>query len=251
MFDWETDKDYQQMNIRFDVDSGPRARFTTPVLVGDLKMDQQTICRRTKFRRWLIHTWKPMTQTRVRQGLDGVRSLYQKENRLEAKVAARIDEVRRRDQQRHPDAPASTPVRASRFGPSAPSSPRRRCSATFRFSRSTRWITTCWSEGARNLRDYFQSQGYFEAEVEFKEQRVINDRATIDYLINTGTRHKLVYDRDRPETTISIRETLRERMYLQTGLAAAVPARALQREPAAPRRGLHPQPLPVERFPRT
>ena len=35
----------------------------------------------------MIHTWKPMTQTRVRQALDGVRSLYQKENRLEAKVS--------------------------------------------------------------------------------------------------------------------------------------------------------------------
>ena len=47
-------------------------------------------------------------------------------------------------------------------------------------------------EGARNLRDYLQSQGYFEAEVQFKEQRVVNDKATIDYLINTGKRHRLV-----------------------------------------------------------
>ncbi len=47
-------------------------------------------------------------------------------------------------------------------------------------------------EGARNLRDYLQSQGYFDADVEFKQQAVINDQATIDYLINTGSRHKLV-----------------------------------------------------------
>ena len=45
-----------------------------------------------------------MTQTRVRQGLDGVRSLYQKENRLEAQGLAGIDELRPGDQQRHPDA---------------------------------------------------------------------------------------------------------------------------------------------------
>src|SRR5208282_1421506 len=47
-------------------------------------------------------------------------------------------------------------------------------------------------EGARNLRDYFQSEGYFDAEVEFKRQRVVNDKADIDYLINPGKRHKLV-----------------------------------------------------------
>ena len=28
------DQSYQQINIRFDVNSGPRARFTTPVLLG-------------------------------------------------------------------------------------------------------------------------------------------------------------------------------------------------------------------------
>ena len=33
------------------------------------------------------HTWKPVTQLRLRQGVDGVRALYQKENRLESKVS--------------------------------------------------------------------------------------------------------------------------------------------------------------------
>ena len=31
-------------------------------------------------------------------------------------------------------------------------------------------------EGQRNLTDYLQAQGFFDAEVEFKAQRVINDR---------------------------------------------------------------------------
>ena len=47
-------------------------------------------------------------------------------------------------------------------------------------------------EGARNLRDYFQSHGYFNAEVQFKEQGVVNDKASIDYVVSTGERHKLV-----------------------------------------------------------
>jgi outer membrane protein assembly complex protein YaeT len=68
-------------------------------------------------------------------------------------------------------------------------------------------------EGERNLLDYFQSQGYFDAEVEFKPQRVQNDKASIDYLVNPGKRHKLV--------SIGIQgnkyfrtEAIRERMFL-------------------------------------
>ncbi len=70
-------------------------------------------------------------------------------------------------------------------------------------------------EGARNLRDYFQSEGYFDAEVEFKEQRVVNDQATIDYLVNTGERHKLVDIEIRGNRYFDT-ETIRERMFLRT-----------------------------------
>jgi outer membrane protein insertion porin family len=46
-------------------------------------------------------------------------------------------------------------------------------------------------EGQRNLRDYFQFQGYFEADVEFKAQRTAGDKEEIDYIINLGKRHRL------------------------------------------------------------
>lgn len=85
VFDW--DSVHQQANIRFEIAGGPRAHFAAPRLTGDLKMDPGKILTATKFRRWMVHTWKPVTQTRVRQGIEGVRSLYQQENRLEAKVS--------------------------------------------------------------------------------------------------------------------------------------------------------------------
>ena len=69
-------------------------------------------------------------------------------------------------------------------------------------------------EGEHNLRDYLQSQGYFEAEVAFKPQRVANDQATIDYIVNPGPRHKLVaieIGGNKYFTT----EAIRERMYLR------------------------------------
>jgi len=84
---FDYDQDYQQVNIRFDIASGPRARFAMPILQGDVKLDPQRILKATRFRRWLLNTWKPMTQTRVQRALDDVRLLYQRENRLEARVS--------------------------------------------------------------------------------------------------------------------------------------------------------------------
>src|SRR5207248_2213613 len=70
-----------------EISSGPRARFGPPVLIGDLKMEPARIVTATKFRRWILNTWKPITQLRVRQGLEGVRALYQNAQRLESKVS--------------------------------------------------------------------------------------------------------------------------------------------------------------------
>ena len=88
-------------------------------------------------------------------------------------------------------------------------------------------------EGAHNLRDYLQSQGYFEAEVRVQGAgRHQRQGRPSTYLINTGKRHKLVeikIDGNHYFTT----EAIRERMFLQTGHLSAVPARPVQREPAA------------------
>ena len=249
VFDWETDKDYQQVNIRFEIDSRPACALRhTCAQRATSKWTRSGSSRATKFRRWLIHTWKPMTQTRVRQGLEAC-----------ARSTRRTTAWRPRSRSNR----CSTTPR--------PIAPSPRCSIDAgprievrtvgaKLSRKTlrRYIPVFEEhavdhdllvEGARNLRDYFQSQGYFDAEVEFKEQRVINDKAAIDYLINTGTRHKLVAIEINGNHYFNT-ETLRERMYLQPATLPAVPPRALQRRPAAPRRELHPQPVRIERIPR-
>ncbi len=190
-FDWETGRDYQQVNITMQVDSGQRARFTTPVLVGDAKLDPDRLLRATKFRRWIIHTWKPMTQTRVRQALDGVRALYQKTDHLEAKVSL---ESMKFDSAADTALPtlridAGPRIVVNTIGAKVSQGKLRRYIPIYEEHAVDRDLLT---EGARNLQDYFQSAGYYNAEVEFKQQNVINDQAAIDYLINLGTRHKLV-----------------------------------------------------------
>jgi outer membrane protein assembly complex protein YaeT len=212
VFDW--DNQYQQVHIRFEIDSGPRARFAAPGMVGNLQLDRAAILRATGFQRWKIHTWKPMTQTRLRDAIEGVRKLYAKDHRLEAKVT--LEDVKY-------DAATNTaaPVLAIDAGP------RIRLSATgAKISESGlgHFVpifeehsvdADLLTEGAHNLRDHFQSQGYFDADVEFERQAVTGDQALIDYRIDLGTRHKLVFigiqgNRYFPSSDI------RERMFLRT-----------------------------------
>jgi outer membrane protein assembly complex protein YaeT len=211
VFDY--DAQYQQIHIRFEIDSGPRARFSAPRLNGDLKMDPEKILSATSWRRWLTNSWKSVTQTRVRQGLEGVRSLYQKKDRLEAKVTLESMEF-------EPETTSALPtlridpgpqIDVQAIGAKVSQKKLRRYVPIFEEHAVDHDLLV---EGSRNLRDYLQGQGYFEAQVEFKEQRVVNDHAAIDYLVATGVRHRLtriVISGNKYFTTAN----LRERMFLQ------------------------------------
>jgi outer membrane protein assembly complex protein YaeT len=212
VFDY--DAAHQQVNIGFEIDSGRRARFGAPVLVGDFKMDPARVVTATKFRRWILHTWKPVSQLRVRQGLDGVRALLQKENRLEAKVAL---ESMNYDAAANLAIPtlrieAGPRIQVNTVGAKVSQSKLRRLVPVFEEHAVDHDLLV---EGARNLRDHFQAQGYFDTQVEFKQQQVINDQANVDFLVNTGTRHRLVEIAITGNHYFSS-EVIRERMYLQT-----------------------------------
>jgi outer membrane protein assembly complex protein YaeT len=214
VYDWESTAAYQQVNLRFDVEGGRRAHFGAPVLTGDLKMDLPKILTAAKFRRWLIGTWKPMTAQRMRQALEGVRSLYQKENRLEAKVSL---ESMKYDPETNAAIPtlhidAGPRIQVNTIGSEIGRGRLRRLVPIFEEHAVDHDLLI---EGQQNIRDYLQSKGYFAAEVVFKEQAVINDKANIDYLINEGERHKLVHVAIEGNRYFSL-ESIRERMFLQT-----------------------------------
>ena len=208
------DSQYQQVHVRFDVRSGPRARLTTPVLQGNLNLQPDRVIAATKWRRWWFHTWKPMTQDRVRRGLDRIRSLYQKDDRLEANISLESVQYDRERRSAVPtlriDAGPRIEVRA--VGAKVSQKTLRQYVPVFEEHAVDNDLL---AEGARNLRDYFQRSGYFDSQVEFKQQRVVNDRAAIDYLINTGTRHKLVAVEISGNRYFDT-ATIRERMFLQT-----------------------------------
>ena len=196
------------------MDSGRRASFGPPVFLGDLKVDPARLLASTKLRRWTIHTWKPVTQTRVRQAMDGVRRLYQKEDRLQAKIT--LESIRY-----DPALNKAFPTFRIDAGPHIALNPiganisQKKLQAFVPVFEEHSVDHDLLVEGARTLTDYFQSEGYFDAQVQFKEQRVENDKASIDFLIATGQRHKLAYIGIRGNKYFD-EETIRERLLLRT-----------------------------------
>ncbi len=202
----------QQVSVHFVADAGPRAHFAAPLITGDPKMPLQDLLAATHWRRWLIGGWRTVTQSRVRKGLEGIRSRYERRGLLEARVSLKSMNY---DSDTNTstaslDIDAGPLVEVHAVGAKVSQGKLRTLVPVFE-ERSV--DQSLLLEGERNIRDYFQSEGYFDAEVEFKQQRIINDKASIDYLINPGTRHKLVWIGIEGNKYFRT-ATIRERMFL-------------------------------------
>jgi outer membrane protein assembly complex protein YaeT len=68
--------------------------------------------------------------------------------------------------------------------------------------------------GKRNLQEYFQSQGYYDVNVDFKVQPVHDDRETVEYAISRGMRYKLVRVSVTGNRYFDT-DSIRERMFMQ------------------------------------
>ena len=211
VFDY--DPEYQQVHIRFEIDSGARARFTTPVLRGDLQLDVKKILSATKWRGWILHSWKPVTETRVRQGVDGVRKLYEKDNLFEAKVSLESMDYDRETNTAAPklsiDAGPRIQVRAA--GARISEGELRRLVPVYEEHAVDADLL---AEGERNIRERLQSKGYYGAEVRVEQRAAAEGGASINYSIDRGRSHKLARIEIGGNRYFTA-ETIRERMLVQ------------------------------------
>jgi outer membrane protein insertion porin family len=200
-----------QVLVTFLVESGHRAKYSRPDILGEPVIPIEKIISATHWKGWF--GWHKVTQRRTQRGIQNVRKLYQKQDRLMARVTLEKMDF---DQ----DALSVLPTLRIRAGPKVSVNvigaklardKLQRLVPIFEEHTVDRDLLV---EGQRNLRDYFQSQGYFEVEVEFKPQRIINDRANIDYLVNLGKRHKLVKVEITGNRYFDTK-TIRERMYIE------------------------------------
>jgi len=204
-----------QITIGFIVNAGKRARYEMPVFSGDTKLPVSTILNSTGWRIRIIHRWRYVTKASNGGGVNGIEKKYAKQDRLMASVqltAVDSDENGKRARP-HVEIDAGPKIEIRALEAKISKGKLRRYVPVYEESSIDNDLLT---EGARNLRDYFQSRGYPDADVTFKREPTENDKQIVNYYISTGPRRKLVQV-DFVGNDYFPEEILRERIFLTKG----------------------------------
>ncbi len=201
----------QQVHFRFVVRPGNRARLDTPRITGDLKLPESNLASATKWKGWFGP--KHATQQRVDRGLDHIRNKYRGEDRLMARVSLESMDYDSRTRLVKPTLRVDAGPKADIHVSGAKISGKRlhRYVPVFQERTVDRDLLV---EGARNLRDHFQIQGYFDVQVDFEENTISEDAREIVYRVDLGRRQKLHHIEVLGHKFFDT-ETIRERMFLQ------------------------------------
>jgi outer membrane protein insertion porin family len=204
----------EEAGILFDLDAGPRARFDGVKLTGTFNRAPEGILRSTGWRRGFAFIpwpgWRQATDNRVQNGLARVRQSFQREDRLQVRVT--LDRLEYHDQTN-----TVTPTLMIDIGPlievhtTGASVSRGRLRQLIPIYEEQTVDRSLLAEGARNLVDYFQSQGYFDAAADFTEKSGTAGVQVIDYTIARNARHKLVHI-ELAGNRFFTDETIRERL---------------------------------------
>ena len=207
----DRDPEHQQVSFTFQVDSGKRARLTTPTITGETKIPVADIAKATKYKGWF--RWKQATDQETQSGIQNIRKRYDKQDRLTG--TATLD---------HMDYDAATNrVRPTIQTDSGPKVKINTSGAKVSKSNHQKYVPVFDEEtvnrdllvsGVRNLRDYFQNQGYFDVQVDFQNKQTNPDQEDITYTIGLGERHKVVKV-DVQGNHYFTTDQIRERMFLQ------------------------------------
>jgi outer membrane protein assembly complex protein YaeT len=206
------DPTFDQALIDFTIDPGKRARFGGVVVEGRPERPPSALIHASGWRRFLNMGWQAATDSRVQNGLEKIRNYYQKQNYLMARVnISRMDFSEA--------ANSVTPTLLIDAGPIVTVRTRGakvskgKLKQLLPIYQERSLDRSLLVEGQRNLTEYFQSQGYLDAQVDFQHLPVQSDHEIIEYTIDRDGRHKLV-DLDITGNRYFDDETLRERMYI-------------------------------------
>jgi outer membrane protein assembly factor BamA len=177
------DSPAQQVFVTFNINSGKRAKYEMPVIHGETKLSESTILRATGWRVPLIHWWRHVTALRTRNGVQGILGKYQKDKRLTTTVELeKVDyDAKRRRVQPVVDVHPGPKIEVKAIEAKVSNKVLKRYVPVYE-ERSV--DNDLLVEGARNLRDYFQSRGYYDVDVTFRMQPVVNDEQAIEYVVS-------------------------------------------------------------------
>lgn len=202
-----------QMTIGFIVDAGKRARYDVPQITGDTKLSNSTILAATGWRIRFIHRWRQVTQALNDKGTDGIEKKYAKKNRLTASVEMTSLDYNKETNRASPhlSIEAGPKIAIHAIESKVSQGKLRQLVPVYEEGSVDNDLLT---EGARNLRDYFQAKGYPDVDVTFRREPVKDDLEAINYYIAAGPRRRLVDVRIEGGSYF-LEETLRERMFLR------------------------------------
>ena len=214
----------EQIAIDFSVDPGKRAKFESVLITGDPKEPVDKLVAATGFQRGFsifglpaigrgYLGWRALTQARLNSGIEHVLARLQKGDRLLSTVV-----LERLDYNEQTN--LVTPVLKVDSGPRVTvrtqgiklSKGKLRQLIPIYQERSV--DRTLLNEGKRNLVEYFQAQGYFEADVDFELLPEKEGTQVIEFQIERNDRSRLV-NLEIAGNRYFDTPTLRERMYVQ------------------------------------
>jgi len=175
-----------QRNLTFHVDPGSRALVGQIMVEGDTGYSKEEIEEIAKF-----HSGDPVISTRLTRALQRIRARYQKQSRLLAQVSAA-------SQTYHPPTNTVDYVFQVDRGPLVEIS-----AEGFKITRGQlKKLVPIYEEGAvdddllnegrRNLRNFLETRGYFDATVSVSQHSAEGGKVLrVLYVIDPGDRHKL------------------------------------------------------------
>jgi outer membrane protein insertion porin family len=201
--------DTQQIDITFDVTTGPRARLGMISLTGAPVLPVERLLRAAGWK-----TGKPFTLALVQSGLEGIRKLYRREHYLGASVEITAKKYQTVENRADLDLAvnAGPQIGITVTGATVNRRDLERLVPVFEVGSVDDELL---AEGRRNLADYFQDQGYFDAKVSYQHLQAESAREDIEYQVTKGARRKLEEIRISGNHYFS-EPVLRERMKMAT-----------------------------------
>ena len=199
----------QQMDVGFLISPGPIARVGKVKVNGDAGYPEKQVVEIAH-----LQPGRRATLGRTTAALERLRKKYQKQNRLEAQAAVT-------EKNYDPANNTESYVLNVDRGPVVEI---RLNGAKLRKGKLKKYVPVyeenavdadLLAEGARNIRDYFQTKGFFDVRVDFREEDdLAHDRRYVIFNVNKGQRHKLVAIELQGNKYFSTDE-LRDHMVLQ------------------------------------
>jgi len=160
------------------------------MIAGENNLSDDVVARVTGWRIPIIHWWRKVTAGRTRKGVQSLLARYQRQDHLTARVE--LDKLDYDSEHRR-----VRPSLTATIGPEI----KIKAVETHVSKRVLKRYVPVFQErsvdndllveGRRNLSDYFQSQGYYDAQVDFRVQPTTDGVQTIEYVISRGQRFKL------------------------------------------------------------